>query len=188
MRKLFKNYELFLLYFIGIIYSVIFLFRIQGKSNINFQYMLLEGAIFVLILFIIREIVMFFRLQKFDFKSVFEYSSKIYITRLFIVIIFYLLIWFSDYEIAKYLIILTGAIIKNVFPRPISKGFYITDKGYILNGSYYEYNNIERLNLLESGSLEITCNGKEKRVTHFTKKKCSIINEILQSKRKNIAE
>ena len=162
MKELFRIYELIFLYFIGIIYFILIWFKIEGNSQQNLQYMFFEVAIVVLILNLVREFVMFIRFRKLSTKSIFQYSIYKYLIRLLVVFVFYSLIWFSDYNVSKILIVVTGAISNNILPRPISEGFYTMDSGYILNGIYYKYNNIEKLKLWDSGSLDITYNGKKR--------------------------
>lgn len=181
MRKIFRKNELLLLYLIGFIYTILFGLRIQRDNNINLQYIFFEVAFFILILYLIREFIIFFRLQKLNGKLVFGYSKMIFIFRVFIVLLYYLSLLFLDYEISKIMILLIGVILNVFLPRPVSERFYITDKGYVLNGTYFENRDIKKLNLLKSGSLDIIFNKKEIRVTNHSKKQRIMIYEYLQN-------
>ena len=180
MKKLIDFYESAFLYLIGIIYFIVIFFRINVNESIELRYIFFEAAILLSILVITREFIMFNRIRKLDVKTIFEYSKMKYFVRIVIFFIFYLLFWFSNNDISNILIIMAGLVLTKVLPRPISERFYVMDSGYFLNGTYYEYSYLEKLNLSDSGTLDIKNNGEKIRALYHSKKQLMIIYEYLK--------
>ena len=183
MERLFRTYELIILYIIGIVYSIAGWFRLQAFDSITIKYMYFEAAVVMLILFLARESILFLRWRRYDARSIIERGVSINLVRVAVVIVFYILLWISDFDTTRILIILTGLFLSYILPRPITESLFVTDKGCILKGIYYEFSSIDSIDLFDSGDVEITSCGRRERVAYYSKKNKRIIFEHLQGRK-----
>lgn len=181
MKKMFRFYELILMYFIALIYFIIILFRVSINENINLRYIFFEAVIVALVLVIIREVIMYKRLKKLSTNKIIEYSTIKYLFRMILVVAFYSCIWFSSNKISNILVMMTGPVLIIVLPRPISERFYVMESGYILGGIYYDHDSIDEIKFSDSGILEIINNGEKTRVLRHNKNQKNIIYQHLRN-------
>lgn len=178
MVQLCKTHEWVILYIIGMAYPVIGLFMSMNQSG-DTSLSFLRFGILIVLLYIVREIIMYRRLRKMQAHSICDHKLSTYVVRGIGVILFFVLFWISDGLMQELLLIVVAMIAQYLLPRPVSEGVFVTNQEVIIRGKVIPYANIDIIEKTPVGDVRIVSGKDEQMVMYHTKEQKKRIYDTL---------
>lgn len=167
MKRLFKTYEEVVFYLVVISLTVLgylhfMFFNTEESPVIMYKYFWFI-SIGIFGLFIIKDLVIQRRIRNQGGVRIMPVNRKIFIIRIVLVVMFFLIAWVSIKSAFPYIIILTGVILNYVRPKPGIELIYDTGNGVICQGKFIEYHDIDTIKKdSDSGMIRFSIKGKDK--------------------------